>query len=218
MYLTRTYLNPQRRGAAKLLGSPQAMHAAVLAGFAPDQSQASEQGRILWRVDGAGTPTVALYVVSPKSPDFTGLCEQAGWPTRPEWWTKPYEPVLSRLANGQRWNFRLTANPTHRARTRDGSTKIMGHVTVAQQTAWLTERSLALGFQIPVGPGDEPVLTVRDRAVRSFRREGGRVTLSVATFDGVLNVVDVEKLRRTLILGIGRARGYGCGLMTLARV
>ena len=33
MYLTRAYLNPRRRGAIRLLGHPQRMHAAVLAGF-----------------------------------------------------------------------------------------------------------------------------------------------------------------------------------------
>lgn len=31
MYLTRAYLNPRRRGAIRLLGHPQRMHAVVLA-------------------------------------------------------------------------------------------------------------------------------------------------------------------------------------------
>ena len=36
------------------------------------------------------------------------------------------------------------------------------------------------------------------------------------TFDGSLTVTDPEKLRHALSNGIGRAKGYGCGMLTLA--
>ena len=218
MNLTRIYLNPKRRGAAKLLGSPQAMHAAVLGGFAPDQPLRCDRGRVLWRVDGAGTPHVALYVVSPEPPDFTGLCEQAGWPRRPNWQTRPYGEVLDGLAAGEQRRFRLTANPTHRVRLASESRpKIMGHVTVAQQEGWLIERAEVNGFRILATSEGEPGVAVHSRSVRSFRRDASRVTIAVATFDGGLEIIEPELLRRALVNGIGRARSYGCGLMTLVR-
>lgn len=37
------------------------------------------------------------------------------------------------------------------------------------------------------------------------------------TFDGRLEVTDPAALRRTLTLGLGKAKAYGCGLMTLAK-
>jgi CRISPR system Cascade subunit CasE len=43
------------------------------------------------------------------------------------------------------------------------------------------------------------------------------VNLAVATFDGLLEVADADLLRRTLVSGLGPAKAYGCGLMTLAR-
>lgn len=36
------------------------------------------------------------------------------------------------------------------------------------------------------------------------------------TFDGRLEVTDPAALRRTLTQGIGKAKAYGCGLITLA--
>lgn len=63
----------------------------------------------------------------------------------------------------------------------------------------------------------EPTFRVVDREVRRFRRQEGTVTLGTAVFEGQLRVADVKRLREALMSGIGRAKAYGCGLMTLAR-
>ena len=44
------------------------------------------------------------------------------------------------------------------------------------------------------------------------------MTLRVVQFDGVLTVEDADRLRQSLQDGMGRAKGYGCGLMTLRPV
>lgn len=217
MFLTKMQLNPQRRKARKLLSSPQAMHAAVLAGF-PD-SRPSEDGRVLWRVDSYGAHRVLLYISSPDKPDLTHLVEQAGWPTTQGWQTASYDSLLDSLETGQRWQFRLTANPVHAVR-REGwsATKPLGHVTVVQQQQWLLDRQERLGFRIaPSSVADEPDVAVVDRAVRRFDRNGSRVTISTATFEGHLDVADTDAFRRALTFGIGRAKSYGCGLLTLAK-
>ncbi|MGO4759027.1 type I-E CRISPR-associated protein Cas6/Cse3/CasE, partial [Streptomyces sp. 2MCAF27] len=65
-------------------------------------------------------------------------------------------------------------------------------------------------------------LIVRDRRGLQFAKaESGRrheVTLTAVTFDGRLRVTDPDALRRTLTSGLGKAKAYGCGLMTLAPV
>ncbi|MGJ3509025.1 type I-E CRISPR-associated protein Cas6/Cse3/CasE [Enemella sp. A6] len=210
MILTRTYLNARRAGARKLLGSPQAMHAAILAGFAPGV----DPGRVLWRCDPIDPMRPALYVVSKSRPDFAHLEEQAGWPTQPTTESASYAPLLDSLAQGQEWGFRLTANPTHRAVIGDRR-RIVAHVTVAQQLNWLLERADRLG--ISFGEAEAPNIQLIHRETRSFRREKSTVTLGTATFGGVLRVEDADLLREALVSGIGRAKAYGCGLMTLAR-
>ena len=221
MFITRFVINPQRRGARKLLTSPQAMHAAVLSGFA-DPTQTAE-GRVLWRVDRIEKQT-ALYIVSPQQPDLTHLVEQAGWPTTEAWESRPYDRFLSQIEAGQRWGFRLVANPV-RAVREPGSRQrgaVRAHVTVGQQEQWLLDRSVNAGFEI--SPWDPEHLAegfqfaVTERKTLEFKRQSSTVTLSTARFDGFLTVVDSEVFRRTLTNGIGRAKGYGCGLMTIARV
>jgi CRISPR system Cascade subunit CasE len=222
MYLTRFEINTARRGARSLLASPQRLHAAVLAAFpstataAPDRDDA---GRVLWRLDHH-EHSALLYLVSPHRPDLTHLVEQAGWPTEHGWDTRDYTPLLDRLGSGQRWGFRLTANPVSSRRKKDDSTRSQrfAHVTVAQQTAWLLDRTTKLGFAVVSGVHDEPDVAIRRRDILKFDRNGHTVTLATAVFEGRLEVLDPTALRTALICGIGAAKGYGCGLLTLASV
>ena len=92
----------------------------------------------------------------------------------------------------------------------------MAHVTVEQQRNWLVERSLRLGFELPGSDGSR-CFDVVSRDCLRFRRENGNVTLNTATFEGILTVKDADVFRNTLICGIGRAKAYGCGLMTVIR-
>ena len=229
MFLSRVQLNSARRGARHLLSSPHALHAAVLTSF-PD-ADATDTGRVLWRLD-TGKHKAHVYVVSPERPDFTQIAEQAGWPSLPDTQTvRDYSGVLERLENGHKYGFRLTANPTHSRRSsgseKDGRGKVYGHVTVDQQEAWLLSRQERCGFEISETNGPAPldpegevapvkILRVSDRQTLSFSRRETRVTLRVATFEGVLTVTDKEAFTRALCFGIGRAKGYGCGLMTIA--
>lgn len=216
MYLTRFEINTARRGARSLLASPQRLHAAVLAGF-PEGRASSPEGRALWRVDQQDRRAV-LYLVSPHRPDLTHLMEQAGWPTTEGWATRDYTPLLDRLTTGQRWQFRLTANPVRNGRKAEDSERSQrfGHVTVAQQTDWLLCRSDQHGFTIPLIEDKEPDVAVRGRRTVRFSRQEQQVTLDTAVFEGHLEVTDPVALRAALTRGIGHGKAYGCGLLTLA--
>ncbi|MFE7138949.1 type I-E CRISPR-associated protein Cas6/Cse3/CasE [Streptomyces sp. NPDC057644] len=124
-------------------------------------------------------------------------------------------------------------------------TKRAAHRTPRQQMTWLLKRQEEAGFEIVRKPeerrllpeGDEYELVVRDLSPLQFRRppsqeraqtqtqragKAGRdsddVQITKVTFDGRLRVTDPEILRRTLTHGLGKAKAYGCGLMTLAPV
>lgn len=216
MFLTRFRVNTARRGARKLLASPQAMHAAVLCGFA-EPATGGGQPRTLWRLDG-GDHGQLLYIVSPDKPDLTHLVEQAGWPTTETWQTRDYADFLAALRIGQQWAFRLTANPVHNGRLpHRPNTKRVGHVTVEQQRQWLLSRAERAGFQVTAAESGEPDLTVHRRQTYTFNRDGRRVTLRVATYDGQLEITNADALRTVLTSGLGHAKAYGCGLLTLAR-
>lgn len=217
MHLTRFEINPARRDARALLASPQKLHAAVLAAF-PPRDTPPEQGRVLWRIDRTGH-RAALFIVSPHRPDLTHLVEQAGWPaTDTTWDTRDYQPLLDRLDTGQHWAFRLKANPTASRRKTPDATRSQrfAHVTVAQQTDWLLARAERLGFAIPAGDHKEPDVAVRGRDNTAFARQGKHVTIATAVYEGHLRITDPDALRTALTDGIGPAKAYGCGLLTLA--
>jgi CRISPR system Cascade subunit CasE len=89
-------------------------------------------------------------------------------------------------------------------------------VTVAQQTNWLLDRAQRNGFTVPETTGKEPDVAVHARRIWRFPRDGRTVTLATAVFEGRLETTDPDALRHALTHGIGPAKGYGCGLLTLA--
>jgi CRISPR system Cascade subunit CasE len=61
-------------------------------------------------------------------------------------------------------------------------------------------------------------VSIVSRDILRFRKQpdGSRVILSTATCEGRLRVTDPDALRASLLGGIGPAKGYGQGLLTLA--
>lgn len=230
MYMTRMPINKARRGAARLLASPQMMHAAVLSSFPPDAVlDDAERGRVLWRVDANG-PHTHLYVLSPERPDLTALVEQAGWPLAATWETKEYDALLNRVRLGDEYRFSLVANPVRDVRQESGRSKRLPHVRPEHQAEWLISKGRQSGFEIvsvrvekpaddrPSETVDALQIAVSDRRDRRFPRGDATVTIRTARFDGILRVTDTEAFRRALGHGIGPAKGYGCGLMTISRL
>lgn len=225
MFLTRMALNPARRETRRLIASRQRLHAAVMASTPPRDSSSS---RMLWRLDEVG-PSLTLYIAGPERLDLTHLVEQAGWPTTEGWETREYGPFLARLTTGQRWHFRLTANPVRQLSQADGRSRFQGARTPHHAEEWLVKRQESLGFSLAengLPAVEDPTRSGRDVVVsglgtwRFDKRDSGfsrrPITIMAATYEGTLVVDDAERLRASLTTGIGRARGYGCGLMTLA--
>lgn len=236
MYLTRAFIDPRRRGAVRLLGSPQVMHAAILKAMPTQPVPAATNGsRILWRLDVDNPHRPVLWLVSPEKPDLDGLMSQVGASDAdgsPAWQSREYTPLLDGLRAGQRFAFRFMANPTRSVRVREGEdTKPVEHVTAEHQVRWLVERAERCGFRILHSDVTLPDTGEQALSLRLYHRErvtfsrrgradgsGSRVTLVRVGYEGALEVTDAEALRTVLTGGLGRARAYGCGLLTLARL
>ena len=185
-----------------------------------------------------GSPSCSLFISSPVPPDPSHIIEEAGYATDGGVVIRETDAFLEQLDAGQRWGFRLCVNPTFRDSRQvngRGQAKVLAHVTQDQQTQWVLARAARLGFKVVTSAeygGDLPVLEDRggqrvdgsnllingvERGIAEFKRGSSRVTLALATFEGVLEVTDPDALRHGLVHGIGRGKAYGCGLMTLAR-
>lgn len=239
-YLSRIWLNPLRVGAQRMLRNPQVLHAAVLGGL----SRQPVEERVLWRLesdrklDSGARYRASLLVLTQSAPSWEHLVEQAGWPgaDEPQALVKSYEPLLDRIVRGREYAFRLRANPVASTRTPDQPSMSqrrrldvnrprgvrVPHRTAAHQLDWFTKRAPKWGFYIPntaEGPPDVRLIG-RDRVVftKSGRGDvdGRQVVIQTATFEGRLRVEDPGTVREILLGGVGSARAYGCGLITLS--
>lgn len=230
-YLSRIYLNPLRTGAQKMLRSPQVVHAAVLGGL----SRQPVDERVLWRLEVDSPHRLALLVLTRSRPSWESVVEQAGWASSddPQALVKPYDALLGRIVLGRELAFRLRVNPVTATRAPErpspkqqerlaapgrGRGVLVPERTAAQQSQWFARHTRAWGFEVPDNQLGAPSFQLVDRQRTTFSRGGGsgRVTLLTATFEGRLRVTDAERLRDSLLDGVGRARAYGCGLLTLA--
>lgn len=222
MYITRVIVDGESLAAYRLAASPYRVHALVEA-VCSGEGSSSELGRNLWRLDSVGDD-LYLYIVSPEAPDSEGLAARVGEPAV-RVLTKLYDSQLEKLKNGQVWHFRLKANPVRKVLVDKGRVQrdgiigtIQGMVTEEQQIQWLMNRQEKLGIRVTTGDGGHPQITLHDRRREQFKRGHSTVTLTTAVYDGVIEVADVELFKRALCYGIGRAKGFGCGLMTIAPV
>jgi len=239
-YLSRVWINPLRPKGREYLRNPQATHAAILSGFV---SQPVGE-RVLWRltvdtrmVQGALRP-VELLVLSASPPSLEHIVEGAGYPGSPDGpaVTRDYRPLLDRVVDGAEFAFRVRVNPVvatvhpvapspaqQRRLEEPGRRRgvRLPHRTLGHQLDWFASRAERWGFAIPRldDTGALDLVTVEREQV-SFPKGpvGDRrlVRLSTVTLEGRLRVVDRDAMIRSLLDGIGPAKAYGCGLLTLA--
>jgi len=211
MYLSRLTINTRSPVALRALSDPYAMHQLVWSAF-PDREQGGT-GRVLFRLEplADGRPPVVL-VQSQREPAWEPL-EQTGCLTSE---CKPSSPMVSR---GQRLRFRLRANPTARrvfsppvpeGMPKPSGTRIGVYGEEAQRR-WLEAKAEKYGFRLL----DCRVL---DRGFVVSRKpgHGDPIRHLCVDFEGVLQVTDPKGFLAALESGIGSAKGFGFGLLSVA--
>ena len=217
MFLSRLVLNPRNPAVRRDLGSPGELHRTVLRAFGQVDGPARKEHGVLFRVDELQDGAVLYaYVQSRQEPDWTFLPQ--GYLAPAPWGednpgVKALEPRWQALETGQRLRFRLLANATRRiSREGGGSTRVPLRRPEAL-SAWIARKAEQGGFVIA-----EQELAVDPRPAHKGRHSsGGSVTIEPTLFEGLLQVTDGEQFRHTLQVGIGPAKAYGCGLLSIAR-
>lgn len=118
---------------------------------------------------------------------------------------RPLADFLAVVELGRRLRFRTEVNAV-RMKSR---TRRLEPVALSDVPSWLAGTRLGEGLEgIEVGvPGEFQV-----------RRGKHKTPVRVVRLDGLAVVRDVDAVERLLREGIGRARSYGCGLVSIAPV
>jgi len=200
MVLSKITLDLDDAHARRDLSDPYQMHATLM------RLVDAGASRPLWRLEtprSGGAPYI--LVQTDIEPDPAQL-RSRGTPYYTTFESQPHR-LLDDIRDGDPLRFRLRANPTV---TRAG--KRYGLVREDEQLAWI-ERTLKTRGASEVLP------VVRESARHTLRRHRGGtpIVLHGATFDGILHVEDAEAIRAAVHNGLGHAKGFGFGLLTVAR-
>lgn len=127
------------------------------------------------------------------------------------------------IPKGQRLRFRLRANPIKTIKdSSKGTIERKGKTftrTVRvpllhedQQQTWLERKFHGFGLLETLIVQPEPVMYFRKL------KEGRSGKIQTVLFDGVMRVTDPAVFESQIIQGIGPAKAFGCGLLSVARV
>lgn len=178
----------------------QAVHRAVMALFPDDLPGQPEQRRatagILYRHDtpARGPARLLLQHQTPLRPELD---------VDPELPHADLQPLFTHLQSGRDVQFRVVLNAVRTNTT----TRVRQAVTDADDLlAWGLQR-LAAAALVDVELADQP---------RPALTRTGNSPLWTAQYDGRARISDAGLTVHAVLNGIGRARAYGCGLLSLA--
>jgi CRISPR system Cascade subunit CasE len=204
MYLSRLIPNVRSAEARRDLADAYELHRTLMRAF-PDKDHGGP-GRVLFRVDvERDTQQAIVLVQSDKTPDWALLPD--AYTTRPS----ECKAISLAFESGQRLRFRLRANPVVKRKV-EGSAegKRRGLVREADQLAWLGRKGSEGGF------GVESAMAVAEGFGASRRGKNGSATHLAVRFDGLLTVTDPAAFLQLLAKGVGPAKGFGFGLLSVA--
>ncbi len=214
MYLSRLWLDLTQPPVFAAVNSSYRLHQLIQDAFDARRTEAG----VLYRLEPEPREGLALLLVQSLT--------APRWPrAAPLTTARPPEVKEFTLAvpAGARLRFRLRGNPTKRAKA---TGKRVDLRTLPEQLAWLDHRAADAGFQLPDRQrwrlGDEPderdlpAVTVSDRGLLTGRKAAATISCRAVDFDGHLLVTDPARLLAAVCAGIGPAKAFGCGLLSLA--
>ena len=217
LYLSLLTLNVRNRRVRDAVSDVTAAHRLVCSGFG--NLDDNESGRLLWRWEPDRNGDLKLLVQSGHTPDWNQV-DDSLWSTDPM--VKDISSLRDALSSGRRFQFALVANPTRKIETKtqsDGKRRNGRRVPLRradEQLRWLERRADQAGFSVPENHLAEPEVTATSPSIQTGKRRDGILTVESIRFEGALIVTDPDALFDSIRNGIGPARAFGCGLLTLA--
>jgi len=204
MYLSRLKVSLENRRVQALLTNPYECHQvlALACASGPDQ----KPSRILFRVEPEANESQSILLVqSVDEPHWNRLELAEKLPIL----SAESKPIHPKLARGGCYHFRLRANPTVK---REG--KRWPIIKDEDLRIWLERKFLVGGARLS---GVTIIQEGKREAVKRRQIEKNPVmTFSSVRFEGVLQVEDSDKLLELVRQGVGSAKGFGFGLLSLA--
>ncbi|MBW4717333.1 type I-E CRISPR-associated protein Cas6/Cse3/CasE [Saccharothrix obliqua] len=202
--LTRLRLNPHHHGATADLANAHRMHRRLMSLFPDDLGdKAREQAGLLYRVEH-DRHHVTILAQSVMRPDTTRLPDDYATVD-----TTDLDPLLDLLDHDTPVRYRIDANAVAIKTTDNHKARRWLHGDEA--LAWWQRRATAAGLTLVSAALVRETLTYASSTPKKRGTPHG-----TSRFEGLATVTDPDAVRHATLNGIGRARSYGCGLLSLA--
>jgi CRISPR system Cascade subunit CasE len=174
----------------------------------PEDAEAARD--FLFRVERSGQQLTEVLLQSRREPNTVPIREARLLGS------KSY-PL--RLQAGQRLRFLLLANPVKTINDEGGRLDADGEVKKCRVPLTHDEDLQAWLARKLAGAADIESVVIEKRPPINFRKASEKRVGKVqpVSFQGALSVVDPDGLETLLLSGIGPAKAFGCGLLSLAR-
>lgn len=201
MFLSQLVINLRHRAARHELSDRYELHRSLLSAF---PERLSNDERVLYRVEQARRRAVATVLVqSQSSPDWNKAqkLNEAGYLCQPP----DLREFEFQAREGMWLRFRLQANPTVKRAGRR-------HAIYAEDELlrWLGRKSHAHGFTVEAQD-------VRVAKLGKFYGKKRQQTWHAVQFEGFLRITEPGAFVAGLRDGIGSAKAFGFGLLSLGR-
>lgn len=223
MLLHRIHLDPRCLEARRDLSDAYQLHSTLCRAFcAPDKK--CPEGEILWRLEPETDPTgyPRVLVQSRSIPNWTRIGVQ-GWLAKADPAVDLKDRLkLDSLKAGQRFRFRLRANPCV---TRNG--KRLGLLRMEEQEKWIERKGGQHGFSLPqltsfdLSASSQERIDVRisqEQMLRGKQHAGNGIWIYSVLYDGILVITETDKFRGALRTGIGHGKVMGLGLLSVVPI
>jgi CRISPR system Cascade subunit CasE len=204
-------------------------------GFGQVHVPRDAEHNFLFRIDPKSGGSTVILVQSALEPDWDYAYHNAGFLLAAPPEVKSFDP---RFQSSQRLQFRILANPVRKVSRKsldfDGNPfdeRWHGKdvpVPTAELSKWLERRAEpgwsppknSEGKQPPPGFRLVEIVAIQGGYVyvnKALDRGSGR-RLRTARYEGILEVTDADNFGHTLVRGIGPAKAFGFGLLSIAPV
>ncbi|MFF9543427.1 MULTISPECIES: type I-E CRISPR-associated protein Cas6/Cse3/CasE [Streptomyces] len=215
-WLTRLVPNPQSHQAQRDLTGPGTgigLHHRVMKLF-PDNLGPDPRAKlgVLFRLED--TPRGPhLLIQSQHEPTLDRLPEHYATLT-----TRPLDALLDALQPGRTLHYRCVASPVRKPGAETRRLYQLPPVVALSGTAadeWWLRQTQTAGLT-PTTHHSTPLDTIRGQQPdKHGHRDHNRIRHARTRFDGTATITDPARLRHTILNGIGRAKAYGCGLLSI---
>jgi len=177
--------------------------------------QRTEEQAFLFRIDPLPAGRAMILVQSAARPDWDYAFQNAGYLLAAPPQINLYQPTFH---EGQMLQFRLQANATRKINTKtkeDGCKSNGTRVPVPREklSEWLKRKGELAGFSL-----DESTLQTQTGYIAGYNDDAEPKRFFSVRYNGTLQVTDAPRLYRAIVGGIGPAKGFGFGLLSVVPV